>query len=444
MPSEVEKYLSENPEPQSVDVLVADNNGILRGKQFPGSQLAKLYDKGVNFPLSLLYGDAQGGTPAAVLDPPLGGDPDRVYMPVAGSLRTVPWADVPTVQVFVEPYQKDNTPHRFSPQTCLNAVIKRLNDEGLFPTIALEGEFYLVDPAKSPPQPLQPENGWPSFEGPQVYAIEPLQDVQGFLDEVKSVAEAQSIALTSVVCEYGEGQFELNLNHTNDPAAACLEFLMLKRAIKNIAFSRGQLASFMAKPVKSNPGSGCHIHVSMSDDDGNNIFGADEKTLHHAIGGVLDSMAESVALITPYANSYRRFVKGGWSPSTGNWGENHRGVSVRIPMSGTKDRRLEHRVAGADVNPYLLTAAVLSGMHKGINEKTDPGEPNIEGQADVDGRELPTRWREALQVLDGSVTFRDYLGTEFLDMFLRAKFAEEESFHAEISDRDFGWCLRTV
>ena len=442
--SELESYLSVNPEPQSVDVLVADNNGVLRGKQFPGDQLAKLYKKGANFPLSILYGDATGGTPGRVLDPPLAGDPDRLFMPVEGSLRPVPWAKTPTAQVFMRACEKDGTDHPLDPGSVLKRVLDRLNEDGFFPVIALEGEFYLLDATKSPPQAMAPANGWPQFEGPQVYALEPLQDVQGFLDTVKSVSAQQSISLTSVLCEYGEGQFELNLNHSDDTVAACFEFLMLKHAIKNIALANNQLASFMAKPVKANAGSGCHIHVSILDKDGNNVFGADEKKLNHAIGGVLETMGQSLALFAPFANSYRRYLKGGWSPSTGNWGENHRGVSVRIPLSGEADRRLEHRLAGADANPFLLTAAVLAGVHHGLKNQVDPGPASVEGKEVEDGRELPIRWREALNELDSSKVFREYLGEEFLDMFLRAKYTEEENFHSEISDRDYGWCLRTV
>ena len=444
MPAELDQYLSDNPAPQSVDVLIADSNGLFRGKQFPGEQLAKLYKKGANFPLSLMFGDVTCGTPEQLLQPPLSGDPDRVYRPVSGSLRPVPWATVPTAQVLMRPTEKDGSNLAIDPRTLLEGVIKRLNDAGYFPVIALEGEFYLLDPSTIPPVPIKPESGWPKFEGPQVYALEPLQDVQSFLNQVKEVSDRQNIPMTSVVCEYGDGQFELNLDHSDDPLNACVEYLMLKHAIRNVASGNGQLASFMAKPLADNPGSGCHIHVSLLNGDGQNVFGEDGGLLKHAIGGLIYSMADSVALFAPFANSYRRYLKGGWSPSTANWGENHRGTSVRIPMSGTADRRLEHRPAGADANPYLLTAAVLAGMHHGLSEKLDPGEEVVEGQPETDGLPFPARWREAIERLNKSELFRNYLGDEFIDLYCRAKFSEEESFHAEISDRDYGWCLRTV
>ena len=219
---------------------------------------------------------------------------------------------------------------------------------------------------------------------------------------------------------------------------------MLKHAIRNVAAANGQLASFMAMPLADQAGSGCHIHVSVLDDAGNNIFGGSDEKLRHAIGGLLESMPASMALCAPFANSYRRYKDDGWSPNSGNWGRNHRLVSLRIPTSGTSDRRVEHRIAGADVNPVLLCAVVLAGIKHGMENAVDPGAETVEGEAAQPGIALPTRWREALQALDGSDFFRDQFGSTFVEMFLRGKYTEEEAFHIEVSDRDLGWCLRTV
>ncbi len=444
MQSEIENYLANNPAPQSIDVLITDANGILRGKQFPGDQLESLCKKGANLPISLMFGDVRGATPDALLVPPLVGDPDINYKMIEGSLRPVPWTKVPTAQLFLRATDKEGNNLASDPLTVLENVIKRLNDDNMFPTIALEGEFYLLDVSKSSPQPLKPANGWPSFEGPQVYALEPLREVQGFLDGVKDVAHAQSIPLTSILCEYGDSQFEMNLNHSSEVTAHARDFMLLKHAIKNIAEANGQLASFMAMPLNNNGGSGCHIHVSLLDEEGNNIFGQDEANLLAGIGGLMETLSESMGACAPYANSYRRYKKEGWSPNSGNWGRNHRLVSLRIPISGDKDKRVEHRIAGADVNPYLLCSAVLAGIHHGVKNSIDPGPESMEGQIPEAGIELPTRWREALQAFSGSEFFKDYFGEEFMEIYCRAKFTEEENFHMEVSDRDHGWCLRTV
>lgn len=443
MNQEIKNYLATNEAPQSIDVLIADGNGILRGKQFPGEQLESLFKKGANLPISLMFGDARGATPDALMQPPLVGDPDINYKVIEGSLRPVPWANVPTAQIFLRATQ-NGEPLTSDPLTVVEKIIKRLNDDGMFPVIALEGEFYLLDPTKSPPEPITPDNEWPAFEGPQVYALEPLRDVQHFLDEVKEVSSAQSIPLTSILCEYGDSQFEMNLNHSGNITEHARDFICLKHAIKNIAEANGQLASFMALPLTNSGGSGCHIHVSILDKDGNNIFGENDKTLQHAIGGLMETICDSMAVCAPFANSFRRYRKAGWSPNAGNWGRNHRLVSLRIPISGDKDKRVEHRIAGADVNPYLLIAAVLAGVHHGIKHTLDPGPESMEGQEPQEGIEIPTRWREALQAFSGSEFFKDYFGEEFMEFYCRAKFAEEENFHMEVSDRDYGWCLRTV
>ena len=444
MHSELSAYLATNPAPQTVDVLIADSNGILRGKQFPGDGLGKLFEKGANLPLSLMFCDVRGETPQALLQPPLMGDPDITYRVIEGSLKPVPWANVPTAQIMLRATGKDGSNSLLDPLSVLENIVSRLKADGMNPVVALEGEFYLLDPTKSPPEPLKPANGWPKFEGPQVYALEPLRDVQGFLDQVKEVAAAQSIPLTSVLCEYGDSQFEMNLDHCADIASHCRDFLLLKHAIRNIAAANGQLASFMAMPLVDSGGSGCHIHVSLLDNDGKNIFGADETKFHHAIGGLMQTMGESLSVCAPHANSFRRYQEAGWSPKAGNWGHNHRLVSLRIPISGEKDRRVEHRIAGADVNPYLLTAAVLAGIHHGMTNGVDPGPESMEGQPQQEGVQLPTRWREALRALDQSTFFREWFGNDFVELYLRAKYAEEENYHTQVSDRDHGWCLRTV
>ncbi|MEM9331308.1 MAG: glutamine synthetase family protein [Pseudomonadota bacterium] len=444
MHPDIEAYLKDHPSPHSIDVLIADSNGILRGKQFPGEGLEKLYAKGANLPVSLLFCDIRGETSTELLQPPLMGDPDITYEVIEGSLRPVPWAKVPTAQVFLRATDSRGEKSPLDPVTVLERVIARFNADGMFPVVALEGEFYLLDPTKNPPEPLKPENGWPEFEGPQVYALEPLRDVQGFLDQVKEVTTAQAIPMTSVLCEYGQSQFEMNLDHSSDLVAHCRDFIMLKHAIRNIAVANGQLASFMAMPLATSGGSGCHIHVSVLDKNGQNIFGSNESDLLHAIGGLMQTMGQSLAVCAPHANSFRRYQKAGWSPNAGNWGRNHRLVSLRIPISGPKDKRVEHRIAGADVNPYLLTAAVLAGIHHGIRNEVDPGPESMEGQPPQTGVQLPTRWREAIKAFDKSEFYREWFGNEFVDMYLRAKYAEEENFHIEVPDRDLGWCLRTV
>jgi len=444
MQGEIDAYLAAHGVPNVLDVLIPDANGILRGKQLPGSYLNKLADKGVNMPLSLLFGDVRGATPAPILQPPMTGDPDRKYVPAAGTLKPVPWANVPTAQIFLRPTEKNGAALSIDPRCVLERVLDRFSERGLSPVVALEGEFYLFDPTHSPPRPVPNKNRWPQFEGPQVYALEPLRDVQSYLDRVRETADQQNIPLTAIVCEYGDSQFEMNLDHSSDVVGACDAYLALKHLIRCVSLADGKLASFMAKPLTHAGGSGCHLHVSLLDEQGENAFASDEKKMLHALGGLMATMGEGLAPCAPFANSYRRFQNTGWSPNAANWGYNHRLVSLRIPLSGDKDKRIEHRIAGADVNPFLLVAVVLAGILHGLDKQLDPGPAAEEGQKQPEGNKLPTRWREALVAFEASAVFKEAFGEAFVEMYTRAKYSEEEDFHCEVPDRDWGWCLRTV
>jgi len=246
--------------------------------------------------------------------------------------------------------------------------------------------------------------------------------------------------------EYGDGQFEANLKHNIDALKACDEAMLLKRVIKEIARKRGWLASFMAKPLSNITGNGLHVHASVLDEQSNNVFGgpAGEARLEAAVGGIVESLSESVALLAPNANSYRRFQEGYFVPTEATWGENHRSVAVRLPLADAKNRRLEHRVAGADACPYLAAAAVLAGMLYGLENDVKPHDRIAEREPLKPAPKFPIRWREALTALEGGDILRHCLGDEFVAIYLRAKFNEEARYNSEVSDRDYAWYLRVL
>jgi glutamine synthetase len=209
----------------------------------------------------------------------------------------------------------------------------------------------------------------------------------------------------------------------------------------------------MAKPFADSGGNGLHIHTSLHDGSGANVFNdtggqgtpALSSTLHHAVGGMAVTMAEAMAIFAPNANSYRRFLPGSYVPLSPCWGYNHRGVSMRIPVSSDQNRRVEHRVAGADANPYLVTAAVLAGMHYGITHRCEP-EPMITEGVDMSGQQasLPIRWEQALDAFARSSVMPGYLGENYCSAFHSMRRAEAEAYHARISNLDYEWYLRAV
>jgi len=442
---EIEAFLEANPDIEVVEVLIADINGIFRGKQMPATGLKKLAKNGIPFPITTTFLTTNGSNAEYTLDE-YGSDPDRICMPVPGTLKRVPWASRPTAQIQVTMLNSDGSPFFMDPRAVLRRVLARYKDKGLHPVVALEYEFFLFDRGTVPPEPVSPPNGMAAASGANCYNMDVYYDFEALMQEIENDCRAQGLDVIGLVCEYGNGQFEVNLQHTSDVEKACDDALMLKRAVKAVALKHGLLASFMAKPIFDEVGNGLHAHVSVLDDEGNNIFAGEdgEELLKHAVGGLLRTMPQATAFFAPNANSYRRFDPDWFAPVVPNWGENNRRLSVRLPLSDEKNRRFEHRVCGADVCPHLVVAAILAGAFYGLRDETDPGEPLGEFDlVDFDGV-LPPRWRIALDVLEKSKIMRRYLGDDFVDLYLQVRRSEEEEFHRQISTADYEQYLRII
>ncbi|WP_286828459.1 MULTISPECIES: glutamine synthetase family protein [Kordiimonas] len=442
---EIKSFLKDNPDIEVVEVLIADMNGIFRGKQMPVSGLKKLAKAGVPFPITTTFLTTNGSNAEAILDD-YGSDPDRICMPVPGTLKRVPWASRPTAQILVTMQDSDGAPFFMDPRSVLQRVLDRYAEKRLRPVIALEYEFFLFEAGSVPPVPVSPPNGMSAASGANCYNMDVYYDFEGLMQEIEESCRAQGLDVIGLVCEYGNGQFEVNLQHTSDVERACDDALLLKRAVKAVALKHGLLASFMAKPTYDEVGNGLHAHVSVLDADGSNIFAGEggETKLKRAVGGLLETMPEATAFFAPNANSYRRFDPEWFAPVVPNWGENNRRLSVRLPLSDDANRRFEHRVCGADVCPHLVVAAILAGAFHGLEEKTDPGEPLGEFDlVDFDGV-LPSRWLIALDVLEKGKVMPEYLGRDFVDLYLRIRRSEEEEFHRQISVADYEQYLRII
>ena len=297
------------------------------------------------------------------------------------------------------------------------------------PVLATELEFYLVEHDGEKFMPLVPRiPGSDLPQGGSQYAMmDDLYEFDDFINDLIDICALQNIPSGTALSEYSPGQFEVNLHHVDDPVLACDHAVLLKRAVKAAARRGGMAATFMAKPFENISGSGLHIHVSLLDGDGNNVFAGSSKdgefsdTLRHAIGGLGQIMNECTAIFAPNANSYRRFAPNDFVTSTPSWGENHRSVAMRIPLSSPKNRRVEHRVAGADSNPYLVVASILEHVVT-----------------------LPTRWPVALDTFDAGTVLPGYIGEEYHKLFSLCRREEEERFSARIPAKDFEWYLRAV
>jgi len=455
--SEPEQFLSAHPDIVAIDMLVPDMNGILRGKQLARSYLGKLYDEdGVRLPGSVYLLDSSGQNVNTYDYGTSDGDPDYYCFAVPNLLVPVPWSRRPTAQVLASMYDAEGRPFFADPRHVLARVIERLEDIGLRPVVAIEFEFYLLDgeaaaqgiirPAASPTSEFRPRQT-------NVYGLDDLYEFEDLLSDIQVACQVQNLPAETFVSEYAAGQFEVNLHHCSDALLACDQAILLERCIKQMARHHGNVATFMAKPFADQAGSGLHVHVSLLDRNGRNVFGGqwDERlnrpvseTLRHAIGGLIEIMPESMALFAPNANSYRRLRPGTYAPTRANWGGDNRTVSLRLPGETDKDARIEHRVAGADANPYLVTAAVLAGIHHGIVNRCEPPLSVVGDAYTQPAREMPVRWSKALDAFEQGTILRSYIGERYAEAFATARRFECENYHYQIQPLDYEWYLRTV
>lgn len=448
---EAAAFLAAYPATETVDLLIADINGVLRGKRLSASSLAKVYRDGVCLPPSALAADIMGDTAEAT---GLGfaiGDMDLVCRPIPGTLRPVPWQPHPSAQLMMTMYNEDDTPFGVNPREILKQVVARLHARGLYPVVAVELEFYLTDfdrTAEGRPQPpICPATGERKTSN-QVYGIAELDGYRDFIHAVADAAQAQHIPADAAVAEFAPGQFEINLQHRSDPVAACDDGLMLKRLIKGVAEQQEMVATFMAKPYEEHAGSGTHIHISLLDAAGHNVFneidGRESPWLLHAIAGLQVSMAESMLIFAPHANSYRRFVKDAFVPLAPCWGYNNRTVALRIPAGSSEATRIEHRVAGADANPYLVTAALLAAIDYGLEHRLTPT-PETVGNAYAQVKPtLPRYWTQAIDAFRQGSILPHYLGAQFCHVLKAIKETELEAFQSHITNREYDWYWRTI
>ncbi len=438
------------PDLAAIDLVLPDMNGLLRGKRVAASTLSKVFSDGVCLPMSLIASDILGNT---VEETGLGydiGDEDRICRPIPGTLRPMPWASRPTAQALLSMEDGKGGAFAANPREILTRLVQRFADKGLTPVVAVELEFYLLDAeldaAGRPRTSVNPRTGRRNTST-QVYYLQDLEDYHGFIDTVADACEAQRIPADTAVAEYSPGQFEINLKHRADAVAACDDAVFLKRTIKAVAEHQGLLGSFMAKPFVEQSGSGTHIHVSLLDRDGNNIFACGEDApadaLRHAVAGLQTSVHDCMLLFAPHANSYRRFVLNAFVPLNECWGFNNRTVALRIPHSDPANSRIEHRIAGADANPYLVTAAVLAGILDGLENPRDPGPP-ISGNAYEQTEIRQPHWRQAHANFVASEFIATHFGKDFRHYFGAQKGKEIATFYREVSDIEYQWYLRPL
>jgi len=247
--------------------------------------------------------------------------------------------------------------------------------------------------------PPSPRSGKRRVAG-EILSLRALDQFDNFFTDLYDACEEMDIPADTSISEAGLGQFEINLMHCDDALRAADDAWLFKMLVKGMARKHGFAASFMAKPYADYAGSGLHMHFSVLDENGKNVFDdGSEKgtdTLRHAVAGCLSAMPGSALIFAPHANSFDRMVPGSHAPTGICWAYENRTSAIRIPSGNPAARRIEHRVAGGDVNPYLVVAAILGAALNGIEDAKEPPAP-ITGNAYAhELPQIPANWQDAI------------------------------------------------
>jgi len=440
MSLEADWFLRAHPEITTIEALLPDCNGVMRGKWLPRHKLTKIFDGELKLPKTALSLDIWGRDVQELVF--ASGDADGLCRPVEGSLLPMPWAAGGRHgQVMLSMFNVDGAPYMGDPRHVLKAVLARFQEAGWTPVVAAELEFSLVRLDDSLPHHTCPAPAGGSPVGGNTYGVDVLNHHQEMMEDLRVACEVQDLPFDGVMKESAPSQYELNMQHVDNPVLAAKQIIMMKRLIKGVAAKHGLIASFMPKPFENEAGNGLHVHCSVLDQDGANIFddGTDKGSplLHNAIGGCLANMAESMAVLSPSYNGYRRFQPGAHAPTFPCWGYENRTVAVRVPAGSNHARRLEHRVAGADANPYLVLAVMLSAMLDGIEQNLSPGDPITGDGYTQEQAVLPVYMPEAVRLFADSDFIRNSLGAELQRIFTLTKEQEIAEFRRRISPLEY-------
>jgi glutamine synthetase len=416
---------------EDVEAFVPDMAGSARGKVVPADK----------------FGSGQMKMPEAIFAQTISGDyvkdqhnvedRDMLLTPDSTTLRPVPWAADPAASVFLDCYHSDGSLVEASPRGVLRSVLGKFESQGWIPVVAPEVEFYLLNAHSDPNAEAEPPEGRLGWtEGArQPYSIDTMNDFEPFINDLYAYCEAQGIRIDTLSQEMGPAQFEINFLHGN-PIELADQVFLFKRTVREAAIEHEMHATFLAKPMAEEAGSALHVHQSIVDKDGNNIFsnkkGEASELFYGYLGGLQKYMPEALLIFAPYVNSYRRFLSPWSSPVNLAWAIDNRTVGLRVPDAEPENRRIENRLAGSDVNPYLVLAATLACGYLGMVEGCKPTE-ETEGSAYSNEFTLHRHLYASLAAMQGSEAMRSILGNNFVDLYCAVKEDEYREFQEIIT-----------
>ena len=419
-----------------VECIVPDFAGMSRGKSMPVHKFDPEHE--TYLPVSIFYQTVTGTDVEMDIDNQWA-EGDMVLKPDMSTACGVPWAKEPTLQVIHDLYTRDGTLVDIAPRQVLKKIVALYAQQGWKPIVAPELEFYLIKPNLDPNEPIEAPVGRTGRRptSRQSYSMSAVDDYGPVIDTIYDFAQDAGLAIDTVIQEDGAGQVEINLTH-GDPVLLADQVFCFKRIIREAALNHDMFATFMAKPMRDQPGSAMHVHQSVVDiKTGKNIFstakGDASEYFMHFIGGCQKYLPQALPLLAPYVNSYRRFeAETSSAPTNFGWGYDNRATGLRVPNANAENRRIENRVIGVDCNPYLAIATGLACGYLGMMNRIEPSEPAV-GELETEDFDIPTTIDEALSLFEEADEVHEVLGREFCMIYGEVKNEEVRLFHREIS-----------
>jgi glutamine synthetase len=417
----------------SIRVLYPDLHGVPRGKDVPIAEFDHVLEHGLRFCAAVMGTDLRH-------TPVVGGDegyPDLIARPDMATMTMLPWEPgVASCLADLEPAEGGRP--IADPRGSVRRAVEDLRAMGLEPIIGPELEFFLVQRDPDAPHGIRRRVDQPSM----VYTVGPRADPGGIVREMTAALTELGLEVLATGHEFMNGQYEINLRHTDALRAADRAF-QLKSAVKDIAAQHGLVATFMGRPFNDQGGSGAHLHVSMNRDQHNAFDAPGDRhgvsaELRAFTAGVLAHAEALMAFLNPTINAYRRIQPNSLAPTHANWGWDNRTTFIRIPPERGGETRIEIRVADGAANPYLAIAAVLAAGAHGLREGLIPPPP-VDGDAyradrELIGPALPASLDTALEALEGDAALCRALGPQIVKTFVAVKRFEIERHRAWVSD----------
>lgn len=443
-PQQAKAFIEENGI-ETVLIGGSDVNGIFRSKRIPAWRFVQDPEDPIHFADVMCVMDVADG----IVEPPANyegwfpswevGFGDLKATPDLGTLRSIPWADRAAL-VLCDHNDLQDDPLPMMPRNILRRVVDRARDMDLVPVMTPEFEFTVLAETIRSLEEKDFKDPMPFARRGMSWGAQLDSTAEPLISAIRNGIEGLGIPIEASHCESGPGQFEVNLTPAPAMQAADAGFLF-KHAVREISELHGFLASFMAKPVQGGYGSSLHVHQSMQDKGGTNVFFDSEDELNLSLvarqylAGLVASMREFTAIFAPTVNSYKRFEANAAVGCTVSWSVQSKGVGIRVVNESLKACRIEHRTPGADANPYLVLAAMLAGGLAGIEQDLKPAETyHGNSYVDPDVEWVPRTMPDAITLFEQSEVANAYLGEEAVRFFAATRRAEFEEFNSAVTE----------